>query len=205
MRSGVRRSAGLTPTRGRRTSRQRPASTHSEEAPLLGRRYNAPVQLRWLTIVLMGFGLLTACAQPEPTATPTSAPTPTPTPDAQATIAAGLVQALRDELAEVRRSLLANLTETDALLIQSFGIQDELVSWNDLYLSASTRCSECRSLVGFNRYCGCDQVSSAWTAVVKRRETLEGIHAQSEELILQRQRLRERQVEIEEELEGLRL
>ena len=39
------------------------------------------MRLRWLTIVLMGVGLLTACAQPEPTPhpTPTSAPGPTAT------------------------------------------------------------------------------------------------------------------------------
>ena len=44
------------------------------------------MQLRWLTIVLMAFGLLTACAQPEPTATPTStAPSPTPTATATPT------------------------------------------------------------------------------------------------------------------------
>ena len=54
--------------------------------------YHAPMRLRWLTIVLMGVGLLTACAQPEPVPTPTptlvptltptpkSTPTPTPTP-----------------------------------------------------------------------------------------------------------------------------
>ena len=48
------------------------------------------MRLRWLTIVLMGVGFVTACAGPEPTSTltptPTSAPTatplssPTPTP-----------------------------------------------------------------------------------------------------------------------------
>ena len=34
------------------------------------------MRLRWLTIVLMGVGLLTACADPEPT--PTPPPTPIP-------------------------------------------------------------------------------------------------------------------------------
>ena len=38
------------------------------------------MRLRWLTIVLMSVGLLTACAAPEPTATPTAVPTLTKSP-----------------------------------------------------------------------------------------------------------------------------
>ena len=41
--------------------------------------------LRWLTIVLVSVGLLTACAQPEPTATPTLTLVPTPTPTLEPT------------------------------------------------------------------------------------------------------------------------
>ena len=42
-----------------------------------------PMRLRWLTIVLVGVGLLTACAQPEPT--PMTKPTDTPMPTATST------------------------------------------------------------------------------------------------------------------------
>ena len=38
------------------------------------------MRLRWLTIVLIGVGSLTACAQPEPTATPQPVPEPLPPP-----------------------------------------------------------------------------------------------------------------------------
>ena len=52
--------------------------------------------LRWLTIVLMGFALLEACAQADPTSTSTPTdsltptPTPLPTPDIQATVQASV-------------------------------------------------------------------------------------------------------------------
>lgn len=41
-----------------------------------------PMRLRWLTIVLMGVGLLTACADPEATLMPSPTPILTPEPGA---------------------------------------------------------------------------------------------------------------------------
>ncbi len=43
------------------------------------------MRLRWLPIVLMGLGLVTACGQSDSTATPTPASVPTPTPPPAAT------------------------------------------------------------------------------------------------------------------------
>ena len=130
-------------------------------------------------------------------------PTSTPTPNPQATITADRLDALRDELVEVRQSLLIDMSELDTLLTETFKVQQQLFSWNLIYVSSSSRCSECRAK-GLSRdpyYCdGCEQSRLARSAIMRRQEQLKEMHTQNEGLTIQRQRLRDRQLEIEKEI-----
>lgn len=78
-----------------------------------------PMRLRWVTIVLMGVGLLAACSSPQPTPTATTAPTPTPTLSAATPVPTGRV---RVEYIPPTDLLYAELSE-DA---KTLGLLEEL-------------------------------------------------------------------------------